>query len=109
MLVAEDRIGGVPAVPTWAVLASAMALTAGTALGGWRIVRTIGRRTFPLRPLDGLVSQTSSAGVILAASLAGAPVSTTHVVPSSVVGIGLGRRRAIMSAGASPARWASPG
>jgi PiT family inorganic phosphate transporter len=94
LLVAEGRIGGVPAVPTWAVLASATALTAGTAFGGWRIVRTIGRRIFPLRPLDGLVSQTSSAGVILAASLGGAPVSTTHVVASSVVGVGLGRRRA---------------
>jgi PiT family inorganic phosphate transporter len=94
LLVAEGQIGGVPAVPVWAVLASAAALTAGTALGGWRIVRTIGRRIFPLRPLDGLVSQASSAGVILAASIGGAPVSTTHVVASSVVGVGLGRRRA---------------
>jgi PiT family inorganic phosphate transporter len=94
VLVAEGSIGGVPAVPVWAVLASAVALTAGTALGGWRIVRTIGRRIFPLRSVDGLVSQTSSASVILAASLVGAPVSTTHVVASSVVGVGLGRRRA---------------
>jgi len=78
---------------TWAKVACAVALTLGTALGGWRIVRTIGRRIFRLRPLDGLVSQSSSAGVILGASIVGAPVSTTQVVSSSVVGIGAGRRR----------------
>ncbi len=78
---------------TWAKVACATALTLGTALGGWRIVRTIGRRIFRLRPLDGLVSQGSSAGVILGASIVGAPVSTTQVVSSSVVGIGAGRRR----------------
>lgn len=79
--------------PVGYVLAASVALTLGTALGGWTIVRTIGRRIFPLRSLDGLVSQTSSAGVILTASIVGAPVSTTQVVSSSIVGIGLGRRR----------------
>jgi PiT family inorganic phosphate transporter len=80
-------------IPTWAILASAIALTAGTALGGWNIVRTIGKRIFPLRQLDGLVSQTVSAAIIMAASGIGAPVSTTQVVAASVVGIGGGRRR----------------
>lgn len=79
--------------PIGFVLASSLALTLGTALGGWTIVRTIGRRLFPLRSLDGLVSQTSSAAVILTASLVGAPVSTTQVVSSSIVGIGVGRSR----------------
>jgi PiT family inorganic phosphate transporter len=79
--------------PVAVTVASSLALTLGTALGGWSIVRTIGRRIFPLRSLDGLVSQTSSAGVILAASIAGAPVSTTQVVATSIVGIGVGRRR----------------
>jgi PiT family inorganic phosphate transporter len=79
--------------PLWATLACAAALTVGTALGGWRIVKTIGRRIFRIRPVDGLVSQTSSAAVILAASLVGAPASTTQVVSSSVVGVGVGRRR----------------
>jgi PiT family inorganic phosphate transporter len=79
--------------PVWTKLACAAALTLGTALGGWRIVRTIGRRIFRIRPLDGLVSQASSAGVILTASLLGAPTSTTQVVGSSVVGVGVGRRR----------------
>jgi PiT family inorganic phosphate transporter len=79
--------------PLWVLLAAGGALTLGTALGGWAIVRTIGRRIYRLRPLDGLASQTGSAGVILASSFAGAPVSTTHVVASSVVGVGGGRGR----------------
>jgi PiT family inorganic phosphate transporter len=79
--------------PLWTKVACAAALTVGTALGGWRIVRTIGRRIFRIRSADGLVSQTSSAAVILSASLLGAPTSTTHVVASSVVGVGVGRRR----------------
>ena len=79
--------------PIGVTLACSLALTLGTALGGWPIVRTVGRRIFPLRSLDGLVSETSSAAVILAASIAGAPVSTTQVVATSIVGIGVGRRR----------------
>jgi len=80
-------------VPVWATLTCAGALTLGTAVGGWRIVKTIGRRIFRIRPVDGLVSQTSSAAVILVASVVGAPASTTQVVSSSVVGVGVGRRR----------------
>jgi PiT family inorganic phosphate transporter len=79
--------------PTWVTLSCAIALTAGTALGGWRIIRTVGRRIYRLQPVEGLASQSSSAGVILGASLLGAPTSTTQVVSSSVVGIGGGRRR----------------
>jgi PiT family inorganic phosphate transporter len=79
--------------PLWSVIACSLMLTLGTLLGGWPIIRTIGRRIFRLRPMDGLVSQASSAGVILGASLLGAPVSTTQVVSSSVVGIGVGRKR----------------
>jgi PiT family inorganic phosphate transporter len=79
--------------PVWTKVACAAALTVGTALGGWRIVGTIGRRIFRIRPVDGLVSQASSAAVILSASLLGAPTSTTQVVASSVVGVGVGRRR----------------
>lgn len=81
------------AVPLWAKLTCGAALTAGTALGGWRIVRTVGRRIFRLAPIDGFASQSASTAVILGASFAGAPVSTTQVVASSVVGVGGGRRR----------------
>jgi inorganic phosphate transporter, PiT family len=93
VLVADQRIAGVDAVPLWVTVACAAALTAGTAIGGWRIVQTVGRRIYRLKPVDALVSQGSSASVILASSLVGAPVSTTHVVASSVVGIGVGRGR----------------
>jgi PiT family inorganic phosphate transporter len=79
--------------PLWATGAAAVAMTAGAALGGWRIVRTIGRRIYDLRPLDALASQAGSSTVILLASVSGAPVSSTHVVSSSVVGAGIGRRR----------------
>ncbi len=92
LLVADGRQDTF-AIPLWAKLACGVALTVGTALGGWRIVRTIGRRIFRLSALDGFASQTASTLVILPATYLGAPVSTTHVVASSVVGVGGGRRR----------------
>jgi PiT family inorganic phosphate transporter len=81
------------AAPVWVEIAAGTALTLGTAFGGWPIVRTIGRRIVRLRPIDGLASQTGSTAVLFGASLVGAPVSTTQVVASSVVGVGGGRRR----------------
>lgn len=78
-------------VPLWVKLLCGAALTVGTALGGWRIVHTIGRTIYRLRPVDGLVSSGSSTLIIGAASMVGAPVSTTHVVSSSVVGVGAAR------------------
>jgi PiT family inorganic phosphate transporter len=92
VLVADGRLAA-PSAPTWAVLACAAALTAGTAIGGWRIVKTVGRGIYRIQPVDGLASQSSSAAVIFGASLVGAPVSTSHVVASSIVGTGGGRRR----------------
>jgi PiT family inorganic phosphate transporter len=92
MLLAEGRISTLTA-PTWTILACGAALTAGTALGGWPVVRTLGRRIVRLRPIDSLASQTASATVLLVASITGAPVSTTQVVASSVVGVGAGHRR----------------
>jgi len=80
-------------VPLWVKLACGAALTLGTAMGGWRIIRTIGRCIFRLAPVDGFASQTASTAVVLPASYLGAPVSTTQVVASSVVGVGGGRRR----------------
>jgi PiT family inorganic phosphate transporter len=62
-------------------------------MGGWRIIRTVGRRIFRLTSIDGFASQSASTAVILPASYLGAPVSTTQVVASSVVGVGGGRRR----------------
>jgi PiT family inorganic phosphate transporter len=81
------------AAPLWVELACGLALTAGTALGGWPIVRTLGLGIIRIRPIDALSSQTGSTAVLLGASMLGAPVSTTQVVASSVVGVGGGRRR----------------
>jgi inorganic phosphate transporter, PiT family len=92
VLLADGRTSSLDS-PSWVVVGAATALAAGTALGGWRIVRTIGRRIYDLRSLDALANQTASGAVVLGASLAGAPVSTTHVVASSVVGVGGARRR----------------
>jgi PiT family inorganic phosphate transporter len=80
------------AVPLWVKLAAATALTIGTTLGGWRIARTVGSGIYRLRPLDGLVTESASAAVIFSAAALGGPVSTTHVVASSVVGAGAGHR-----------------
>ncbi|MEW5770024.1 MAG: inorganic phosphate transporter [Pseudomonadota bacterium] len=79
-------------VPFWVMLACAGALTLGILSGGWRIVRTLGFAIYKVRPVHALGSQLSSAGVILAASLGGAPVSTTHVVATSIMGIGAAER-----------------
>ncbi len=79
-------------VPTWVMFACAMAITLGILSGGWRIVRTLGFAIFKVRPLHALDSQLTSAAVILSASVLGAPVSTTHVVATSIMGIGYAER-----------------
>lgn len=75
-------------VPFWVILTCAVSLTMGIMTGGWRIVRTLGFAIYKVRPLHALDSQLTSAGIIFSASLLGAPVSTTHVVASSIMGIG---------------------
>lgn len=79
-------------VPFWVMLACASAITLGILSGGWRIVRTLGFAIYRVRPIHALGSQLTSAGVIMAASLGGAPVSTTHVVATSIMGIGASER-----------------
>ncbi|MCB1888579.1 MAG: inorganic phosphate transporter [Rhodocyclaceae bacterium] len=79
-------------VPTWVMLACATAMTLGTMSGGWRIVRTLGFAIYRVRPLHALNSQLASGGVVFAASMLGAPVSTTHVVATSIMGIGASER-----------------
>lgn len=79
-------------VPFWVMLACASSITLGIMSGGWRIVRTLGFAIYRVRPIHALGSQLTSAAVILAASLGGAPVSTTHVVATSIMGIGASER-----------------
>src|SRR5574343_1617794 len=96
-------------VPFWVILACASAITLGILSGGWRIVRTLGFAIYRVRPIHALGSQLTSASVILAASLAGAPVSKTHVVATSIMGIGASERpRAVRwnKAGEIATTWA---
>jgi PiT family inorganic phosphate transporter len=79
-------------VPFWVMVACATAITLGILSGGWRIVRTLGFAIYRVRPIHALSSQLTSAIVILTASVIGAPVSTTHVVATSIMGIGASER-----------------
>ncbi len=79
-------------VPFWVMLACASAITLGILSGGWRIVRTLGFAIYRVRPIHALGSQLTSAAVIMTASAVGAPVSTTHVVATSIMGIGASER-----------------
>ena len=92
LLLANGRISTL-AAPTWVIVLCSLALTAGTALGGWRIIRTVGRRIYRIQTIEGLASTSASAAVIFGASVVGAPTSTSQVVASSVVGVGGGRWR----------------
>ncbi len=79
-------------VPFWVILSCAIAITLGILSGGWRIVRTVGFGIFKVRPIHAFDAQLTSAAVIFGASVVGAPVSTTHVVSSSLMGIGASER-----------------
>ena len=79
-------------VPTWVKIACAIAMGIGTAAGGWRIIKTIGSDFVKLQPVHGFCVETASAGVILGASSIGMPVSTTHVITSTILGVGLTKR-----------------
>jgi len=79
-------------VPFWVVLTAAAALAVGTSLGGWRVVQTLGRGIYRVRAIEGLVSQSAASVIVLAASLVGAPISTTDVVAPALVGAGVGQR-----------------
>lgn len=79
-------------VPTWVKISCAVAMGLGTAAGGWRIIKTIGNDFVKLQPVHGFCVETAAAGVILGASSIGMPVSTTHVITSSILGVGISKR-----------------
>ncbi|MDD3852687.1 MAG: inorganic phosphate transporter [Syntrophomonadaceae bacterium] len=79
-------------VPLWVKICCALAMAAGTAIGGWKIIRTMGGKIFRIEPINGFAADFTSSLVIYAASLMGAPVSTTHVVSSSIMGVGAAKR-----------------
>ncbi len=76
----------------WVIVISALAISSGTAIGGWRVIRTLGLRVTTLRPIHGFAAETAGATVIEAASYLGIPVSTTHCISSAIMGVGSTRR-----------------
>ncbi|KGO33308.1 MAG: inorganic phosphate transporter [Desulfoprunum sp.] len=79
-------------VPLWVKLSCALAMAIGTALGGWKIIKTMGHRIFKLEPVHGFAAETSAALVITGASLFGAPISTTHTITACIFGVGSTKR-----------------
>src|SRR6266545_2051119 len=75
-------------VPTWVILSCAVAMGLGTAVGGWRIVRTLGMRIVKMEPVHGFAAETSAALILLGTAHFGMPVSTTHTITSSIMGVG---------------------
>jgi PiT family inorganic phosphate transporter len=79
-------------VPTWVIVSCATAMALGTASGGGRIMKTMGHKIIKLRPINGFAAETAAAATILVATYLKAPVSTTHVIASSIMGVGASKR-----------------
>jgi len=79
-------------IPLWVIAGCATAMALGTALGGWRIIKTLGVRLVHLKPIHGFAAETSAATVIEIASRIGLPLSTTHVISSTIMGVGASKR-----------------
>ena len=79
-------------VPFWVVLVCALAMGLGTAMGGWKVIKTVGVNMLKLEPVHGFAAETAATAVIVSSSLTGLPVSTTHVITSSIMGVGATRR-----------------
>ncbi|MBP6307439.1 MAG: inorganic phosphate transporter [Opitutaceae bacterium] len=79
-------------VPKWVMIACALTMSAGTAAGGWRIIRTMGHKMVKLQPVHGFAAETTAAIIIHGATSIGVPLSTTHVISTSIMGVGATKR-----------------
>jgi PiT family inorganic phosphate transporter len=79
-------------IDLWIKITCALVMAAGTAAGGWRIIKTLGHKLVKLHPIHGFAAETSAASVIFAASMLGIPVSTTHNISSAIMGVGTAKR-----------------
>ena len=100
-LIASGHWTSTTSIPVWVKVSAAMAIALGTYLGGWRIIRTLGKGLVDITPRQGMSSDGSTAAVLLSASHLGFALSTTHVATGSVLGGGLGR--------GTPVRWSTAG
>ena len=92
LLLSQGRLQGGFYVPFWVVLSCQAAMALGTMAGGWRIVRTMGSRITHLTPMQGFCAETGGAAALFGATWLGVPVSTTHTIAGSIVGVGAARR-----------------
>ena len=101
-LVAAGKLDASADPPTWVIVSAASAIAAGTYVGGWRIIKTMGSRIIKMDPAQGFAAQAAGAAVILSASHAGFPLSTTHVISGGIMGAGAAKR-------VSAVRWGVAG
>ncbi len=92
LLFAQGHLGSQFYVPFWVVLSCQAAMALGTLFGGWRIVRTMGSRITRLTPMQGFCAETGGAATLFLATWLGIPVSTTHTITGSIIGVGAARR-----------------
>ena len=95
-------VPGAEEVPTWVIVACAAAIALGTFAGGERIIKTMGTKIIKITPLQGFAAETAGTMTILAASHLGVPVSTTHCINASIMGVGASKR-------VSAVRWGVAG
>jgi PiT family inorganic phosphate transporter len=88
LLYSQGLLGATFHVPFWVIISCQLALSLGTLSGGWRIVKTMGNKITKLRPVDGFCAESGAASALYIASCLGIPVSTTHTVTGSIVGVG---------------------
>ena len=100
----QEHLHGEFHVPLWVVLVSHGAIALGTLMGGWRIVRTMGMHITKLRPVGGFCAETAGAITLFGATAAGIPVSTTHTITGSIIGVGVTSTRRL-----SAVKWGVAG
>ena len=88
----EPAQGQAVEIPIWIKVVCALTMAAGTAAGGWRIIKTLGHKMVRLHPVHGFAAETTGASVLLAAAHFGMPVSTTHAITTSIMGVGCAKR-----------------
>jgi PiT family inorganic phosphate transporter len=88
LLIATGYLSASAPIPPWVLASCYVTIALGTALGGWRIVKTMGQRITKLRPVGGFCAETGGAAMLFIATALGIPVSTTHTITGAIVGVG---------------------
>ena len=86
------RVSEFKDIPFWVVIVCALTMAAGTAAGGWRIIRTMGHKMVKMQPVHGFAAETTAAAILYGTATLGVPVSTTHVISTSIMGVGATKR-----------------